>query len=671
MFRKFTTLSLLLLLTTSIIGQTMKVSPFSVSPRKASEKATDFYTVAFNGLANVGVGTTVYLKVQLIGKRLNAPTFTSLSRPPGSNAANLFGKTTEGVDTSTTIITFTPDRPGKYEIEARDGATSGTIVINAANYIGVHTKVNNVNCSTCHETIVKQWEKTGHATSLQRAVDGVSTTHFQSFCVPCHTTGNNSAELAKNNGFDDFPFTFPTTMTAGTYDKLVADFPNAMKLANVQCEACHGPASGHMGDTRDQRISVDFDSGTCAICHDSGTHHVYPYQWDQSRHAIATNYPTGPGREACVRCHTAKGFAQFVDKVPTTDPYFDASYQPISCAACHDPHDKTNDHQLRTMSVKLANGTEIKDGGRGLLCMNCHQSRVVANDAFVAPKTSYPRFSPHYSVPADVINGKNLYLFDKTYDFSDHITSAKDGCVTCHMAEGEVDASGTIQTVGKHTFSMTTPSGKSNMKSCAPCHGYSLGASFAEVKYFPKGNGDIDMDGVVEGLQDEVYGLMKAIAKKLPVKNLDDWAHEDPTSSWTKTELMVFFNIKNIYYDGSFGIHNPAFTVGLLNECYRQVGGVVSVDENIGIPSTYEVFSNYPNPFNPTTNVKFSLPQVSQVKVTIYDALGKEVTTLVNNELAAGTHTIQWNASGMASGIYLYKVEAGNFVKVNKMMLLK
>jgi len=94
--------------------------------------------------------------------------------------------------------------------------------------------------------------------------------------------------------------------------------------------------------------------------------------------------------------------------------------------------------------------------------------------------------------------------------------------------------------------------------------------------------------------------------------------------------------------------------------------------EGSGIPTVYGLNQNYPNPFNPTTNISFSLPEQSNVRLTIIDLLGREVATLVNNEQrSAGNYTVTWNASSFASGVYFYRLQAGNFVQTKKLVLLK
>ncbi|HWR82282.1 MAG TPA: T9SS type A sorting domain-containing protein [Candidatus Deferrimicrobium sp.] len=89
------------------------------------------------------------------------------------------------------------------------------------------------------------------------------------------------------------------------------------------------------------------------------------------------------------------------------------------------------------------------------------------------------------------------------------------------------------------------------------------------------------------------------------------------------------------------------------------------------LPTEYSLSQNYPNPFNPTTDITFALPQASFVKLEIFNVLGQKVTTLVEGTREAGRHTVEWNASNVGSGVYLYRLAAGDFVETRKMMLLK
>ena len=98
--------------------------------------------------------------------------------------------------------------------------------------------------------------------------------------------------------------------------------------------------------------------------------------------------------------------------------------------------------------------------------------------------------------------------------------------------------------------------------------------------------------------------------------------------------------------------------------------GKVSGDVIAGV-TEYSLDQNYPNPFNPSTTINFSVPQNSQVTLKIYDVLGKEVSTLINQVVPAGNHEVQFDATGLPSGVYFYNLTAGNFVENKKMMLMK
>ncbi|GAB6283405.1 MAG: hypothetical protein STSR0008_21710 [Ignavibacterium sp.] len=98
---------------------------------------------------------------------------------------------------------------------------------------------------------------------------------------------------------------------------------------------------------------------------------------------------------------------------------------------------------------------------------------------------------------------------------------------------------------------------------------------------------------------------------------------------------------------------------------------VVDVKDNINIPNEFALSQNYPNPFNPSTKINYQLPVDSYVSLKIYDVLGKEVITLLNEQQSAGFYQKEFNAKGLSSGMYFYKLEAGNFVQVRKMILLK
>lgn len=96
-----------------------------------------------------------------------------------------------------------------------------------------------------------------------------------------------------------------------------------------------------------------------------------------------------------------------------------------------------------------------------------------------------------------------------------------------------------------------------------------------------------------------------------------------------------------------------------------------SIEDEFGKPTAFRLEQNYPNPFNPSTTIKFALPEASDVKLTVYNMLGQRVNTLINNKMTAGFHSVPFDASNLASGMYIYRIEAAAFTSTKKMMLIK
>jgi len=89
------------------------------------------------------------------------------------------------------------------------------------------------------------------------------------------------------------------------------------------------------------------------------------------------------------------------------------------------------------------------------------------------------------------------------------------------------------------------------------------------------------------------------------------------------------------------------------------------------IPIEFSLSQNYPNPFNPSTTINYSIPVISFVTIIVYDVLGNEIATLVNEEQPAGIYEVELDATSLPSGIYFYSIQAGSFVETKKMVLMK
>ncbi|TVQ09655.1 MAG: T9SS C-terminal target domain-containing protein, partial [Balneolaceae bacterium] len=160
----------------------------------------------------------------------------------------------------------------------------------------------------------------------------------------------------------------------------------------------------------------------------------------------------------------------------------------------------------------------------------------------------------------------------------------------------------------------------------------------------------------------------------------------DVTPAGANETIVANFNID---LSGAAGASAVVFASGFLSPANNQDGdsfvlalaladGTVLVvtptsTERVetGIPVEFALEQNYPNPFNPTTQISYSLPQASDVTLTVYNIQGQRVATLVNNRVEAGRHTVTFEANGLASGLYLYRITTGSFSQTAKMMLVK
>lgn len=144
------------------------------------------------------------------------------------------------------------------------------------------------------------------------------------------------------------------------------------------------------------------------------------------------------------------------------------------------------------------------------------------------------------------------------------------------------------------------------------------------------------------------------------------WSTENQGATWTIRShefayLYTLFPAKGRMWAGR--------TDGLWS---IDMGGWTSIAErSVRAPDTPHLNQNYPNPFNPTTTIVFYLPERTNVSLKVFDAMGREVATLVGEKLPAGAHSYQWSAEGMASGIFMCRLQAGSFIETKKITLLK
>lgn len=136
------------------------------------------------------------------------------------------------------------------------------------------------------------------------------------------------------------------------------------------------------------------------------------------------------------------------------------------------------------------------------------------------------------------------------------------------------------------------------------------------------------------------------------------------TSVFIPNGAEICADLITVHFGGSFVTEDPS---GIC------AGATVTgdIEEVETIPTEFALYQNYPNPFNPGTLIKYQVPEKSFVLIRVYDLLGAELATLVNEEKSAGSYEITFNAQDLSSGVYFYQIKANNFVSTKKLVLLK
>jgi hypothetical protein len=146
----------------------------------------------------------------------------------------------------------------------------------------------------------------------------------------------------------------------------------------------------------------------------------------------------------------------------------------------------------------------------------------------------------------------------------------------------------------------------------------------------------------------------------------------DPGSGY-QPSIGSYGRTLGAYFNGiidDIRIYERAITNQEIDSLFNE--NVTSIDDNgLTVSRGFKLNQNYPNPFNPKTNIEFSIPKSEFVTLKVYNIIGEEVVTLVSEKLAAGRYSYNWDAGSLASGIYLYRIQAGNYVDVKKMILMK
>jgi hypothetical protein len=669
-----------------------------------------------SGLRIVPKGMKVYLKADTVGSgatKVTSYAWTFVSKPSGSAAA--FDNAAKD------SVTFIPDVAGTYIVQvAVNGAAKTDIdTLTASTFKGITTLQNSCICHAFTPSFTAtydQWKVSKHATIFSRGMTGqleneAATGYkgaYAKSCFRCHTTGwesvtdnGNYGHLANQGATAVPPTSFDSTWWKGlstlgsdylipykdstVYKKLTSGM---LAVGNIGCESCHGPSTDHATTADKKKVNVSLEGGVCNQCHDAPKKHSIGLFWRESAHSNMPMSGSQGNRSACWPCHNGSAFVIWTNawnegrQTTTADTAkVDANWKSMSCAVCHDPHGNTNQYSIRFMkNDSLANGFKIPTGlgGTGRLCMNCHKGRA---NYTTTVQTQFGRFNsrfyPHYSSQADMLFGQQGWDYGlKITGITTH-AQLKNTCVDCHMSRRAI-TTGYATPQPDHAMGMVE-NGVDKVEGCIECHGAIT--KFSDIK----ATLDYDMDGKLEGTMEEIQGLMDKLKAKLPLDatgepvtmNTDSMIVKNfaTTNKLNYQSLITsLWNYNYVSHDFSVGAHNPKYAIAMLR---ASLGLVTGVDiDPLPVPKTFELSQNYPNPFNPTTEIRFALPKASNVKMVVYDIMGRTVRTLIDQNMSAGGHRISWNSKDEAgkivsSGVYFYHIQADGFSATKKMVLMK
>lgn len=179
--------------------------------------------------------------------------------------------------------------------------------------------------------------------------------------------------------------------------------------------------------------------------------------------------------------------------------------------------------------------------------------------------------------------------------------------------------------------------------------------------------GKVTLNGVAPGFSFQLVAINRDSAQSAVYTDASTGNFSFPVSDKVYSYQINYINSSQVYYMNNTIVH-PGETNVTVN---FSTTPLAVKSGSSSIPKVFSLGQNYPNPFNPTTNITYQLATAGRVTLKVYNILGQEVATLVNGEKSAGRYKVEFNGNNLSSGIYLYKLSAGNFTNVKKMILLK
>jgi hypothetical protein len=452
-------------------------------------------------------------------------------------------------------------------------------------------------------------------------------------CMGCHVTGGSV-----------------TSVTAGADTQWVARWAanNSDLDVTVGCEACHGPSTGGSGPNHQMnpvKLSKQAKLEVCGQCHNRasswrgaalvGTHEYNKNELDGTYFNPAditrplsdfmnlTLAPNGSGgRGTWVETDVPRQHHQQYQDMIGSLHYTNTSFE-ITCFTCHTSHKPTPNQKGIVDSLQVgASWFKVSDKDN-TLCLACHESLGsfdVIQKAWVQDPVTFNDFI------ADVVNQHTRH---NVYDPMNLANTGGSGrCSKCHMTKTAITAK--AYDISTHTWGVISP--------------------------------ELTLQHV--GVSSPSQGMINSCAAA---------CHRNPAGS---TSAVPSFGVGT---DPSLNDWREATDQTLADTLWRywQAWGLTGVQEVQGTrPTGFALSQNYPNPFNASTSFHIDVPQPGRVRLTIYNSIGQKVVALMDGEYNAGQYEVTWNGKDawgqvVASGMYLYRAESGEYVDTKKMLMLK
>ena len=458
--------------------------------------------------------------------------------------------------------------------------------------------------------------------------------NFEKQCVGCHFDHTVMTETLDGEWIADAPDAGVNDIGSSVYD---IDGDGTLDLINTSCERCHGPGSTHAtsGVAEDIINPADLTAqqanDMCGFCHSRGSSYPnetfhFPYD-DENMHdwevgdSWADYYIDhggyfGDGQNEGEAKSSKSHHQQYFDLYESSKPNY--IYHQVTCYECHDVHN-TEKHQIRTEIVQEdANGNDLAiatENDNNTLCLACHASHgdfATLTPEMIADPTT------NASQIAEVVSGHTNHSYDPENGAS--------RCSKCHMPK--TIKSAVHYDIHSHTFEPMSP-----QKTLE----YAMPNACAASCHRGIENGSTPLFGT---------GVDASF------------------SDWSEAQDIALADTLLHY----FGPEGQWWAIDQILAIVEPVSST--------IPESFGLEQNYPNPFNPVTVIPMIIKENSNVELSLYDMLGKEVTKLVNEQMNAGEYKVTLHANGISSGVYFYRLVATTnnghqFVDQRKMILMK